>query len=709
MSFYLSTLAVYFFIDVLLSYALNMQFGWGGVPNFALIMFQAAGAYAAAVVSLGPDTGINSFQSYVFGASWPFPLPLLVAVAAGGVLAVVVGAFSLRRIRRDYQAAILLIVSLVVTGLVVNMVGLVNGSNGLTGVPRPLSGVLSGLTYDGYQWVYAAWCAVVAAGVYLVVARLGRSAWGRALRAVRDHEDAAATIGLNPAGLRMQAFVLGGMIAGLSGGLLVEFLAAWSPAAWGYAETFAVFTAVILGGVGNNWGVALGTLLVQVIFLQVPTFLPQVGYTGLIDALQWVLIGVLWLACLAIRPRGLIPERRYRAATAAARAAPATTQTVPRAQAATASTPSAPTTAATATTPTPPRTQSASAAPAAPATAPTSQAASNATPAAPAAPTAAPAPPAAPAAPHAHPTSPDDEVKGPQASQDEVKGPQASHDEVRWPQPSTARRFGAVSSDRANPRTPAAPPDTPHGVVLDVRRVCVRFGGVEAVRDVSLQVSAGEVVGLIGPNGAGKSSLLGALGGQFAVAAGRVLLAGHDVTALPPHRRARLGLVRTFQHTSTFDGLTVFENLLVAGLSARGARLRDSLAGGQRQRAEAAAAVWDQLREFDMVPVADSYGAELSGGQRRLVEIMRCLMQSPRVLLLDEPMVGVAPHLVRRISEDCARISASGVAIVIVEHALEVVEAVCDRVVVMASGGVVTEAGYAEAMSSGAVREAYFA
>jgi ABC-type branched-subunit amino acid transport system ATPase component/ABC-type branched-subunit amino acid transport system permease subunit len=603
MSFYLSTLTVYFFIDLLLAYSLNLQFGWGGVPNFALIMFQAAGAYAAAVVSLGPDNGINSFQQYVFGQSWPFPLPLVMATVAGGVLALVVGSFSLRRIRRDYQAAILLIVSLVATGLVTNLVRLFNGSNGLTGVPRPLSGVLSGLTYDGYQWVYAAWCAVLAAAVYLVIARLGRSAWGRALRAVRDHEDAAATIGLNPAGLRMEAFVLGGMIAGLSGGLLVEFLAAWSPAAWGYAETFAVFTAIILGGVGNNWGVALGTLLVQVIFLQVPTFLPQVGYTGLIDALQWVLIGVLWLACLAIRPRGLIPERRYRAPAVAAAAAAATAVTAP----------SAPATSTATTTSAPP----------------------------------------------------------------------------------------AISPARATP-SPLEP-------VLDVRGVSVRFGGVQAVRDVSLQVAAGEVVGLIGPNGAGKSSLLGALGGQFAVASGRVLLGGHDVTSLPPYRRARVGIVRTFQHTSTFDGLTVFENLLVAAMSARGARLRDALAGRQRQRAAAGEAVWARLREFDMVPMADSYGSELSGGQRRLVEIMRCLMESPRVLLLDEPMVGVAPHLVRRISEDCARISASGVAIVIVEHALEVVEAVCDRVVVMASGQVVTDASYAEAMSSGAVREAYFA
>ena len=636
MSYYLSTLAVYFFIDLLLAYALNMQLGWGGIPNFALIMFQAAGAYAAAIVSLGPDTGINSFQRYVFGASWPFPLPLVAATVVGGVLAAAVGTFSLRRIRRDYQAAILLIVSLIAIGLVTNVVGFLNGSNGLTGVPRPLTGVLSGLTYDGYQWVYAGWCALAAIGTYWLVARLGRSGWGRALRAVRDNEDAAATIGLNPTGLRMEVFVLGGMITGLSGGLLVEFLASWSPAAWGYAETFAVFTAIILGGIGNNWGVALGTLLVQVIFLQVPTFLPQVGYTGLIDALQWVLIGALWLACLAIRPRGLIPERRHRAAPAAA--APGGRAAASRGTVATA-TPAA----------SPARGPDGLAAPGSGAVVP------------------APAPPA---------------VSG-------VHG-------------------GGVARDPAALATARRAPDLA-GPVLDVRRVRVRFGGVEAVRDVSLRVRAGEVVGLIGPNGAGKSSLLGALGGQFAVASGQVLLGGHDVTGLPPYRRARLGLVRTFQHTSTFDGLTVFENLLVAALTARGARLRNAVAGDRRQRAEAAGAVWERLREFDMMPAADSYGAELSGGQRRLVEIMRCLMQSPRVLLLDEPMVGVAPHLVQRISDDCARISASGVAIVIVEHALEVVEAVCDRVVVMASGQVVTEASYAEAMSSGAVREAYFA
>jgi ABC-type branched-subunit amino acid transport system ATPase component/ABC-type branched-subunit amino acid transport system permease subunit len=619
MSFYLSTLVAYFFIDALLAWALNLQFGWAGIPNFALIMFQAIGAYAAAVVSLGPDSGINSFQRYVFGASWPFPLPLVAAVLAGGVLALVVGSFSLRRIRRDYQAAILLIVSLIAIGLVSNVVGLVNGSNGLTGIPKPLSGALASLSYDNYQWVYAAWTGVIAVAVYLLVARLGRSGWGRALRAVRDHEDAAETISLNPAGLRMQAFVLGGMIAGLSGGLLVEFLAAWSPAAWGYAETFAVFTSIILGGVGNNWGVVLGTLLVQVIFLQVPTFLPQVGYTGLIDALQWVLIGILWLACLAIRPRGLLPERRYRAAPAPAALAPRS----------------------------------------------------------------------APITPLGH-----------------TRGlpPREATAAARRPDTMAVSAIGPPREDIGG-YGGSSPRET---TVLDVRDVSVRFGGVEAVRDVTLQVSAGEVVGLIGPNGAGKSSLLGALGGQFSVASGRVLLSGRDVTSLPAYRRARLGLVRTFQHTSTFDGLTVFENLLVSAMSAPGSRLRDSLAGQRARQAEAAESVWARLREFELTAMADKYGSELSGGQRRLVEIMRCLMQSPQVLLLDEPMVGVAPHLVTRIGDDCARISESGVAVVIVEHALEVIQAVCGRVVVMASGQVVAQASYAEAMSSGAVQEAYF-
>lgn len=308
-TFYISTLAVYFGVDLLSGLSLNLQYGYAGVINFGYIVFQAAGAYTAAVVSLGPSGGASSFQSYVFGSNLPFPLPLVLATLVGAALAAVVGLFSLRRIRRDYQAAVLLIVSLIAIQAVEADVPLFNGSNGLTGVPRPLAAALP-LTPQGYQWAYAGWVLFLGALVYLLLRWLSRSPWGRALRAMRDQEDAAASLGLNVTALRMQAFVIGGAIAGLSGGLLVEFIGAWSPDAWGYAETFVIFTAIFVGGVGNYRGVLLGVLLVPILFLQLPQFLPAIGYPGLTDSLEWVIIGLLWMLCLLLRPRGLLPERR---------------------------------------------------------------------------------------------------------------------------------------------------------------------------------------------------------------------------------------------------------------------------------------------------------------------------------------------------------------------------------------------------------------
>lgn len=307
-TFFISTLVVYFGVDLLSGLSLNLQFGYAGVINFGYIIFQAAGAYAAAVVTLGPS-GPGSFQHYVFGAKLPFPLPLIVATAAGAALAGVVGLFGLRRIRRDYQAVVLLIVSLIALQLVQADVPLFNGSNGLVGIPRPLQSQLA-LTPQGYQWAYAAWVLALCALVYLLVRWLSKSTWGRSLRAVRDQEDAAASLGLNVTALRLQVFVIGGAIAGLSGGLLVEFIGAWSPDAWGYAETFVIFTAMFVGGVGNYRGVLLGVLLVPILFLQLPQFLPQIGYPGLTGSLEWIIVGLVWMAILLLRPQGILTERR---------------------------------------------------------------------------------------------------------------------------------------------------------------------------------------------------------------------------------------------------------------------------------------------------------------------------------------------------------------------------------------------------------------
>jgi branched-chain amino acid transport system permease protein len=115
----------------------------------------------------------------------------------------------------------------------------------------------------------------------------------------------------------MLAFILGGVIAGISGAVLVEFISAWSPGSWLYPETFVYFTAVIVGGSGNNLGVMVGALLVPVAFLEATRFLPQFGPPGLIDALQWIIVGALALIFLWFWPRGVIPERRRRFPAAA--------------------------------------------------------------------------------------------------------------------------------------------------------------------------------------------------------------------------------------------------------------------------------------------------------------------------------------------------------------------------------------------------------
>ncbi len=246
--------------------------------------------------------------------------------------------------------------------------------------------------------------------------------------------------------------------------------------------------------------------------------------------------------------------------------------------------------------------------------------------------------------------------------------------------------------------------------LLEIDSLDVTFSGIHAVRGVSLKVEPGEIVGIIGPNGAGKSSLLGAVGGQLPVTGGRISLDGADITHAKPDQRARIGLSRSFQTTSEFAWMTVFENLAVSGAGYKGASFFGALMGRKTfKEAEMknVERVWEVLSEFDMIEMANSFGRELSGGQRRLVELMRCLMQKPKIILLDEPMVGVAPHLVSRIGDECLRIRDSGVALVLIEHALEVVERLCDRVVVMADGAVIAEATYAEVMSSGAVRSAY--
>jgi ABC-type branched-subunit amino acid transport system ATPase component len=256
----------------------------------------------------------------------------------------------------------------------------------------------------------------------------------------------------------------------------------------------------------------------------------------------------------------------------------------------------------------------------------------------------------------------------------------------------------------------AAGPATSQDIVLQAVNVSREFGGVHAVSNVSLVVRRGSLTGLIGPNGAGKSTLLALLAGTDRVSAGQILYQGRDVTIAPAYRRARLGLVRTFQLASEFKQLTVMENLLSAAPGNRGESLRGAVAGRKYWRADEAAVVAKAtavLRQFGLEALANEYAGKLSGGQRRLVEIMRALMTEPTMLLLDEPMAGVHPELARRIGSALVELCRDGMTILMVEHELAMMDEFCDPVIVMAEGSVLAEGTMTELRDRTEVVEAY--
>jgi branched-chain amino acid transport system permease protein len=213
----------------------------------------------------------------------------------------------MRRMRKDYQAAGTLVIAIIASQIITNDAKLLNGANGLSGVPQPFNQDFT--SPAAWQWAYFGWAALIALACLFVLQRISRSPFGRTLRAVRDSEEAAAALGKNPWLTRMIVFVVGGAILGLVGALTVEFLSAWSPASWGYQESFDLLVAIFLGGVASQFGAFIGAFLVGVVLLQLTAFLPSFGYPGLIDSLVWILIGLVWIVMLWFRPQGLIPAR----------------------------------------------------------------------------------------------------------------------------------------------------------------------------------------------------------------------------------------------------------------------------------------------------------------------------------------------------------------------------------------------------------------
>lgn len=307
--YYASTILVYGGIDAIACLGLSLQFGIAGVTNFGFILYQAAGAYTAAVLSMPSDSANGGFQRYIGGLHLPFPVPWIGAALVGGLLAIPMGLIVGRKLRPDYAAIAMLVTAIIVNTIVTNYRPLLNGAAGLALVPQPVSSKLdpNGQTY---QWVYSAAAVALAVLTYLLARRITESPYGRTLRAMRDNADAAAAIGKNVRQLRTSVLFVGGAIAGLSGAILVGFITTWSPATWGYTETIVLFAALIVGGLGNHKGAILGAILVPLGFEEATRFIPNFGPPNLVPALEWCVIGSLILLFLWFRPQGVLPERR---------------------------------------------------------------------------------------------------------------------------------------------------------------------------------------------------------------------------------------------------------------------------------------------------------------------------------------------------------------------------------------------------------------
>lgn len=599
MKYYEVILLVYFGIDLLAVWGLNLELGVAGVANLGYILLVATGAYTYGVMTLVASSPVSGLGTYVGGYDLPSGIAILGAVVVSALVGGALGLIGSRRIRQDYFAITMFGAEIFAWTVVSGVPHFLNGPGGLFFIPHPV---------DPYGWGYVGFVAAFTLPAYFILRRFTTGPMGRTLRAMRDDPLAAVRVGKDIVRLRIVVQIVGGAFAGLSGALLAAFLGSWSPSAWTPFETLLFLTAVLVGGMGNDAGAVLGTAVVPILIVQGSQFLPSFpGHPELTQYASIILFSAVTLAFMFFRPKGLVPERRpqYDAGTVAQR----------------------------------------------------------------------------------HPFQLRDLL-------DPVTLPSISAQRG-----AAVRAIGDISRVRES-----------RGPIVVLEGLERHFGGVRAVDGVDLEIPAGGITGLIGPNGAGKSTLLALLVGTLQPAAGTITIGGENVTAMPTHRRARHGIVATSQLPHEFRRLTTIENLVVAATRQKGESLGGVIFGKYFWRAQEAAFLsraQGLLAVFDMEGKASEFAQNLSGGQKRLLEVMRALMTKPRVLLLDEPFAGLSPLMSDRLIDVCRELATEGMTIVVVEHDLTIVEELCEHVVVMARGTVLAQGTMEEMRKAPDVQSAY--
>ncbi len=243
------------------------------------------------------------------------------------------------------------------------------------------------------------------------------------------------------------------------------------------------------------------------------------------------------------------------------------------------------------------------------------------------------------------------------------------------------------------PAVPSLRPFAQDQVVLEVTNLSKSFGGTQALSDVSLTVGKGSIIGLVGPNGSGKTTLLNVISGALKPDSGTVRFEGRDITGLDANVIARSGLVRSFQISRLFPGMTVIDNVLAAS--------HDGITPQARARAS------ELIRLVGIERVANNKASALSFGQQRLVDLARILMLDPHMILLDEPAAGVNPTLMEHLKELILKLNRAGTTFLVVEHNIRLVSEMCERLIVLHNSEKIADAPLEEVLRNPEVKHAY--
>lgn len=558
-------------INALLALGLILVTGLAGQFSLAQAAFYGIGAYGSALLTVKEG--------------WPAGVALLASAAVATAIAYLLGK-PIFRLRGHFLAMGTLALTEIFFLLVTNL-SVTGGSSGFGGISFFSLGSVQFDSLRAQFWLI--WFVVAAALWASLNIRRGRE--GRALRALRGHEAAAAACGVHISWSKTRVFAGSAFLGSIAGSLYAHQLLYVNPPPFDVMTSVDVLAIAVLGGLRSPWGAIVGAVSFQVIRQGIDSFLPSLFGAGSVGAGEELVFGAILVIILVVRPDGIVGALNALARLVRRRLRPEAEPGVPAAVAG---------------------------------------------------------------------GAPEPEVAS---------------------APPAATGASAASVD-----DPARPGDQ---VVLSASRLTKHFGGVKAVTDVDLVLHEREILAVIGPNGAGKSTLLNVLSGNLPPTSGTVHLRGKDVTGARADTVAARGLARTFQTPSLFAGMNTRDNILVgAYLSGRVGLIRSAVPtlGAVREERKIGARVDEILDDLEMAHLARFEATHLSLGQQKMVEVARALAQNPAVLLLDEPGGGLNRVEKLALAETLRKLRRRGVSLVLIEHDMEFVMNLADRVHVLDFG-----------------------